>query len=496
MMIPEPLLEFRHGQLLSDPHDGLGLFGPVDGDSSPPGTPVYMLLGTETGIELFNQWSRAMNEPWIESPAEVKNADLWRPYPGFEAAFGSLWNQKAAFTHRIDTARLLSASRDADPYQRAASVVRLYLEGLEKSLKLEENLHVAICIVPDEVYANCRPESIVTEPEGMAVTRGVIRERKHGQQNFLEPYDHHLYRRSPDFRRQLKALAMEFEPPVQIIRESTLRLSSKNNFGERGVSPLSDRMWNLGTGLYYKAGGKPWRLASARDGVCYIGLAFRLSDRQFDGRTACCAAQMFLNDGDGVVFLGEYGPWYSPEKNEFHLDEEAAQGVLKGVLDTYRDLGGKRLTEIFLHSRSGLGPDELRGFQKSCPSDAKLVGVRIRNERLGFRLFRPGTRPVIRGTFSAVTERAGYLWGTGFKPRLGTYDGWEVPVPMRIDVQYGTADLETVATDILGLTKLNYNACRMGDASPVTIGFSDAVGEILISNPDVKKRRPQFKYYI
>jgi len=39
-----------------------------------------------------------------------------------------------------------------------------------------------------------------------------------------------------------------------------------------------------------------------------------------------------------------------------------------------------------------------------------------------------------------------------------------------------------VARDILGLTKLNYNACKLGESRPVTVGFSDAVGEILISN--------------
>ena len=41
--------------------------------------------------------------------------------------------------------------------------------------------------------------------------------------------------------------------------------------------------------------------------------------------------------------------------------------------------------------------------------------------------------------------------------------------------------------------KLNYNACKLGDSPPVTVGFSDAVGEILISNPSVKERRPQFR---
>ena len=53
-----------------------------------------------------------------------------------------------------------------------------------------------------------------------------------------------------------------------------------------------------------------------------------------------------------------------------------------------------------------------------------------------------------------------------------------------------------VAQDILGLTKLNYNSCNAGDTQPVTVKFSDAVGEILVSNPTVTERQPTFKFYI
>jgi len=127
---------------------------------------------------------------------------------------------------------------------------------------------------------------------------------------------------------------------------------------------------------------------------------------------------------------------------------------------------------------------------------AKLVGIRVRKDFDGLRLFREGTRPVIRGTFLKAGPKLGYLWASGFIPRLRTYPGWESPVPLKIDVQRGEADIEQVARDVLALTKLNYNACRFGDSEPVTIGFSNAVGEILVSNPTVTERSPKFKFYI
>jgi hypothetical protein len=88
------------------------------------------------------------------------------------------------------------------------------------------------------------------------------------------------------------------------------------------------------------------------------------------------------------------------------------------------------------------------------------------------------------------------LWGSGFKPRLRTYDGSEVPVPLEITVQHGEAEVEQVARDILGLTKFNYNASKLGEFQPVTIRFSKEVGEILVTNRKTGKRHPNFKYYI
>jgi hypothetical protein len=66
---------------------------------------------------------------------------------------------------------------------------------------------------------------------------------------------------------------------------------------------------------------------------------------------------------------------------------------------------------------------------------------------------------------------------------------------LRIDVQHGAAEIEQVARDIFALTKLNYNACKLGDDEPVTVGYSDAVGEILVSNPTVKGTQHTFRFF-
>jgi hypothetical protein len=303
------------------------------------------------------------------------------------------------------------------------------------------------------------------------------------------------YQYSTDFRRQLKARAMEFNIPIQILRESSLVPYPGES--ERRLTPLSDRAWNLSVATCYKIGGKPWCLSDIRDGVCYIGIAYKLLDKNNSQKTACVAAQMFLRDGDGIVFRGETGKWYSPTSKEFHLTRQKARELIQGVIKTYADLRGKPLTEVFIHSHSSIDREEYEGFVEACPSGVNVVAIRVRQDyRGGIRLYRIGNYPVLRGVYMMLNNRQSLLWTTGYKPRLGSYDGCETPVPLSIDLQHGNACIEDVTKDILSLTKLNFNTCKIGMAEPVTVGFSKMVGEILVSHRGEIKESPNFKFYM
>lgn len=503
VLLPEPPIEFCHGQKLINPQDGLSLFGPFStGNNYHPKNIAIGAVGTSTGVQQLQNWSRFI-QSGFQSKSKLNELRSWPPFPGFEAAFQSQWADEAVWSEELDENELLHLSENQDPNQRAYEVCNAYLEAIDLRMRGDERVDVIVCVVPDQVKKNCRIQSRVATSVHSSISKQRIKGRKQGQQEFFgegfyDAYDPRQYEYSPDFRRQIKARAMKYRIPIQIILESTLDLVEPVS-GARGKKavPLSYRTWNLATAISYKAGAKPWRLATARDGVCYVGIAFR-RDPNGDDRSACCAAQLFLDTGDGVVFQGEYGSWYSPESQQFHLDGQSAEQLLDGVLKTYYGLGGKPLTEIFLHSRSDISQEEFDGYSAACPKNARLVGVRVQKDREGLRMFRPGEFAVLRGTCWQVSDRMGYLWTSGFKPRLATYDGWETPVPLRIDIQRGDADFQQVATDIFGLTKLNYNSCRLGDSQPVTVKFSDAVGEILVSNPTipVSEILPQFRFYI
>lgn len=514
--LPEPNLLFANGCKVSDPHIGLSLFGPFDeGATTKPSTISYALIGTETGIAAFQKIAvrlQGLIVPSSPTPnASLGNPDtdsemvdddevvadnrLWPAFPGFSTAFNSCFPATTDFQYTVPAPTIDEFAHDRDQNRRVYQLVQLYIDQITKIAGRDENINVILCIIPDIIWLNCRPLSVVRDgATGVAVSKKEALLRQQYGDMFGEfPVDQYDW--SIDFRRQIKARSMQHSIPIQLIRESTLVLD--DNSGNRSLTPLSDRAWNLSTALYYKACGKPWKLADAREGVCYIGLAFRREENAKDySRTACCAAQMFLDSGDGVVFRGEFGPWYSPDSHKFHLSRTEAKNLLSGVIDTYRAQGGKTLREIFLHSRSEFDQNELAGYQDACPKGVKLVGVVVSGRDSGLRLFRKGKRCVQRGLLWIHGPRLAYLWSSGFKKDLLTYDGSEVPVPLTIRVQFGEADIKQVCKDIFALTKLNYNACKVGDSDPVTVKFSDNVGEILISNRFIKERKPQFRFYI
>jgi len=496
-VLDEPTLEFRYGQVAVDPREGLSVFGPYDADSaSRPASIPMVAIGPRSGLIALRRFIDLLQCPIM--PSEGADERLWPAFPGFEVAFHAQLSSSFAREEELDLAELERLSLIGDPYRRAGEIVDRYLGALQRVARSDLAPRVWICVVPDDVYRRCRPESVI--PTGAQSSRAISRRetamRRAGALSLFEDYDPATYQSSVDFRRQLKARCMEIGIPVQIVRESTLHEGALETMSHRSLTPLSDRAWNLGVALYYKAGGRPWRLNTARPGVCYLGLAFRLEDGSRNSRTAACAAQMFLDSGDGVVFLGEFGPWYNPKRGSFHLPKREARRLLEGALRTFREQGGPELREIFVHSRSTILEDQFSGFVEAAPAAAKVVGVHVRRSPNSVRLYREGKYPVMRGTLLRTSEREGLLWASGYKQRLRSYDGAETPVPLSLRIQYGESDLVQVAKDILGLTKLNFNSSRMGDAEPVTVGYSDAVGEILVSNPRTVAPRPQFRFYI
>jgi hypothetical protein len=503
--INEPLLLFNHDQALDDPRDGLTLFGPLK--NKPPFGISYGIIGTGCGVERFYRWTNNIAKP---ISAKGLSQKLWVPFPGFEAAFGVPFSKKAVSENIIDEKQLSEILKNTDSYQRVHDTVDLFVSPiLDFYKKQDEGLDVWFLISPEEIFKTCRPKSKVAPNPGSG--RINIRRRietakaiKMGQEflftgmnEFYKPYQFYN-----DFRKQLKArLIIEgVRDPVQIIRETTLApnefLNSQNE-RLRDLQPESQVAWNLLSTAFYKSGGKPWKLNGVRSGVCYLGMVYKKLDKEIDPRASCCAAQMFLDSGEGVVFKGAVGPWRSLEGKDYHLNFESAKEIVGRAIVAYKDVLHTQESpkEIFIHGRTYLNDEEWDGFLAGVSSETKIIGVRIRQSPI--KLFRHGNYYLLRGMAYLENSKKAHLWTTGYIPRFQTVPSQGIPIPLSIEVIKGDADINVVVQDIYALTKLNYNSCQYGDSEPITLKFADNIGEILAAGPIEKDVAPMpFKFYI
>lgn len=496
--VPEPALAFGFGQTAEHPKDGLFLYGPPASNQNPARMDVGV-IGTHLGIARYENWVKSIGS--TIAPPEKGRTENKMMWPGFQAVFGIPWPASPFTTCVIDGKELSRRMRGEDRHEAIFRAVDVYDEALRK-YRLEEEARPKLwfAVLPEEVFKYGRPKSIVPrherEKSAGAIGKRAAKSILQGGSLFAEELEAAaIYEYELNFHNQLKARLLDTGEVIQVVRETTLAPDEFEEGSRRSLQDPASVAWNLSTTSFYKAGGRPWRIANIREGVCYVGLVFKRIENAKGRDNACCGAQMFLSSGDGVVFKGAVGPWYSEANNSFHLSKDKAAELMSLIINAYTDMHGHPPRELFIHGKVRFEAEEWAGFGSAVGEDTRLVGVRIRRQS-EIKLFRYGSKPVLRGTAIVTSDRSAYLWTAGFVPRLETYPGREVPNPLTVDVVKGTADIEQVLSDLMALTKLNFNNAGYSDGLPVTLRFADLVGEILTAGPNDVSAPLPFKFYI
>jgi hypothetical protein len=503
--LDEPLLRFGQDQTLEAPKDGLFLFGPVEKATGLVSARIGV-IGTSAGIGLGRRWLQRLSG-WI--PGKLDRAGeplLWAPaWPGFEAAFDVALPLRPLAEIAVDGPAVEAAIKRTNRADAVRTAVKIFADAIREHLRAEEQRpDVWLVVIPDVVFRYGRPQ-VAPPPKAERIGSNIISAK--AAKRFFEAgdlfpetmEDAETYLFSSNFHHQLKADLLTDQITLQLVLESTLadRTIIHQQKRQRGLQDEATVAWNFSTTLYFKMGPKPWALGHVRPGVCYVGLVFKNDETPAQVGEACCAAQMFLDSGDGLVFRGALGPWYSQKNGEYHLSASAAERLMTSVIAGYQGKHGHPPEQLFIHGRHQFNDAEWSGFMASVPATTSLVGVRIQKGD-DMRLFRPtASTPVLRGTAVEIGPRNAYLWTRGYVPRLAAYQGFETPKPLSVQITHGDADITQILADVLALTKVNYNACDFASGLPVTLKFADRVGEILMASPKTASAPPlPFRFYV
>lgn len=496
--IPEPQLSFGYNQKTADPRDGLMLYGPFDREKI-KGQVNIGIIGCETQRGYLKDYLKKLHSPVLSNENDVA-----RPFfPGIESAFGIHINFENIVEINVSDNEVNKFLHYSDGHQRVFNLSNLFADELIKYAREEERpVTVWFVVIQDDIFKFGRPKSKLPK-SSENIKLGLKKNERNRAQPFLfsdltelqDAYEYEI-----NFHNQIKAKLLNDKIVTQIIKESTIvydriwadteKISAQKLFD-------SAKAWNISTTLYYKNGGLPWRLGEIREEVCYLGLVYKKLNDDPENRSACCAAQMFIDSGDGMVFRGNIGDWFNPETNEFHITKNDAIDLITHSLEAFKEkLGkGKYPKEIFIHAKTYFDDAEWEGFAEAVYGKSSIIGVRIQSTN-EFKLYRNFAFCVPRGMLMKIAEHKAFLWTKGFIPRLQTQIGLETPNPISVEITRGSASIEQVCKDVLALTKLNYNACIYADGQPVTLRFADSIGEVLTAGKNVVTTILPFKHYV
>ena len=456
----EPALAFCGGREHVSPQLGIAKFGPRSLDL--PRHPVQVRVGfVGTGKSIASARS------WMESCiGGVQGEDDLLDFPGCspDRGFFTSLGFDDQLEERITTHELTALKAPRLRRDRFQSAVDLIGDKVRLLAQRDYPPHYSVLALPDELYDFYKAVDFVDAELG-AVHR--------------------------DLRRALKAELMRHRIPTQIL----LQRVSEASPGARDVDHKSRCAWNFFTGLYLKSGGVPWAPTGLRPGSCYVGISFYRPLGDGSGRIRTSVAQAFDEHGDGIVLRGQDFAW---DESRFgsspHLDSEAAHALIEMVLRRYREEMKQVPARVVVHKTSRYWEAEREGFLHALSGvpEVDLLAVAPVSQ---VRLLRAGQYPPLRATRFRVGA-LWYLYTTGFISSLRSYPHGHVPSPLQVADHIGDSDPDELLSEILVLSKMNWNSAGFCGTMPITVRFSRLVGEIMREIPPDREPEPQFRYYV
>ena len=482
----EPELEFGTNRHI-DIKFGLMNYGPFDlGTNLAPKIIKLGIVGTPETIEGIVNWINKCREGIKAKPSTQFN--LFPYFPGF----GDEMNLCADFVMDSQLQRAIPQIHFEKLCQGTKTdeiiheIGKLYLTEIE-FLSEKATVDVFVCGFPHVLvqFLDQEEEEVEDNNDDLYRDEGIeiIPSR-------LILHDH------------LKAQAMRFNKPTQIIRPSTYdeskRLKQKRTSGDkRQIQDEATRAWNLYTALYYKAGGTPWRLVhtSSEYTTCYIGVSFYKTLDETALLTS--TAQVFNERGEGVVLRGGTAKISSDDK-QIHLTKEDAYNLLKNAMQIYQKEHRNFPARVVIHKSSKHNKDEITGFKGALqeysiePELADFVSI----TRSKTRLFRGNRYPPLRGTFFDMGGESFILYTKGSVDFFSTYPGLYIPSPLVFRCEQIAETPAFLGKEILALTKMNWNNTQFDGKEPITLRCARQVGQILkFIEPD-NYYQPYYRFYM
>ena len=488
-VLGEPDLEFANGRMRQEPKVGLEESGPYSlryGNDFPSSVRIGF-VGPREMIDAGRNWFARCQQGILSGK---ENRRRHPDFPPFEEVFHCPLEMQDRWTVELgqrDLISVLTSRRD----QQFQGMLNLYAGAVSTLADRQFGPNVVICSLSDELLDKFSAEGQVHKRTRRRGQGAAGAGRTSGQLSFFdqvdmpdsEGVDSLVYR---DFRRSLKAKAMDYGTPIQLAHNRLFRDR------EDGDDPAT-KAWDICSAVFYKAGGIPWRLSGGAPHVCFVGISFHHLRTERNHVVYSSCAQAFSTDTEGFVLRGDSIDWDADLGLSPHLNQEQAFRMGNAILAEYRNRTGRDPLRLVVHKRSKFDQQEKDGLTAAWNRVPRHEFLTLYPS--DFRLLPQGDYPPRRGTLIKA-EGTRHLYTTGFFEPWGSYPGPHIPAPVEVRFESETEDEEWACQEILGLTKMNFNSASPFEWSPITTRMAREVGLIMAEVRDDKTPEMSYRYYM
>lgn len=280
----------------------------------------------------------------------------------------------------------------------------------------------------------------------------------------------------------IKAYAARNGQSTQFLREKTV------------VPTVSCRVkWWLSLAFYAKSMRTPWRLECLDEDSAFVGIGYSydpLAPKSSQILLGC--SHIYSARGEGLQFrLGRIeNPIIRGRNPYMSLDDARRTG--ETIRQLFFDARLRLPRRVVIHKRTHFTGDEQKGLAQGLEGVGNVELIEINDEEsIRFLASKVqddklviDTFPMPRGAAIVLADKAALLWVHGHapsvkNPRFKYFQGKRrIPAPLFITRYRGQSDLSQVATEILGLSKMNWNHFDYYSRLPASLDSASAIARV------------------
>ena len=280
----------------------------------------------------------------------------------------------------------------------------------------------------------------------------------------------------------VKAYAVQQGVPTQFLTEDTLSDSQQCRI-----------WWWLSLALYVKGMRTPWVLDGLDEDTAFVGLGFNI-DRNAERGTHVVlgCSHIYSSRGEGLQYrLSKVEDPIIRGRNPF-MSRDDARRTGESIRQLFFEARRKLPERVVLHKRTPFLGDERKGLLDGLGGVAAIDMLEIQQDhalRYVASMVRSNGKidednyPVRRGTVTKLDDFTALLWVHGATAAINPSRKYflgkrRIPTPLFLRRHAGLTELDQLCTEILGLSKMNWNTFDLYTKFPATLQSSGQIARI------------------